>query len=212
MRDISANPSQDTLATARRKHRDRARHSIAGVALIEAALTIPLILLFIGGIVDLGRLVVRYVAASRFAYEGARFTSQLPGVIDSASEANCATYTSNSTQSQSVMGQLCGRIQILMDNSGYNYDNESAGIVLSVSTEEPDQSNLDFPQAQATSVTVRVGLIWEPLLLTFLRNPGTSTGPDGSGSAGGNRISAAVTAPYLMPDSIPTNSSGSQDS
>jgi Flp pilus assembly protein TadG len=215
MRDTSADSSQDTLVSTRKRRRAGTRRTMAGVALIEAALTIPLILLFIGGIVDLGRLVVRYVAASRFAYEGARFTSQLPGVLNTDSEANCATYTSNSTQSHSVMGQLCNRIKVMMDNSGYTYDTESAGIVLTVSSEEPPEFNLDAPSyPPAKSVTVRVGLTWEPLLLTFLKNPGASSessGNVGQGGAGTSRINSSVTAPYIMPDSTPSNPSGSQE-
>jgi hypothetical protein len=60
----------------------RSRRGEEGAALIEFALTLPLLLLIIGGICDFGLLLQRYAVLSNAAREGARMGS-LPGYTES---------------------------------------------------------------------------------------------------------------------------------
>ena len=49
-----------------------------GVNLIEMALVLPLLLLLLAGVVDLGRAFYTYVSLTNAVREGARFASKLP--------------------------------------------------------------------------------------------------------------------------------------
>lgn len=53
-----------------------------GAVLIEAALVIPIALLMLFAAIELGRVLTQYLALSRIAYEGARFGSSLPGLLE----------------------------------------------------------------------------------------------------------------------------------
>jgi len=50
-----------------------------GQAMVEAALTLPLLLLFLVGIADLGRVFTAYQALANAAREGARYCALHPG-------------------------------------------------------------------------------------------------------------------------------------
>ena len=54
--------------------------SEAGVALIEATIVLPFLILFIMGIWDLGRALGDIMTASRIAFEGSRFAGSVPGL------------------------------------------------------------------------------------------------------------------------------------
>lgn len=51
-----------------------------GQALVELALTLPLIVVFITGIVDVGRGLTRYMTLTQVAHEGTRYFATLPGL------------------------------------------------------------------------------------------------------------------------------------
>lgn len=51
-----------------------------GAAFIEAVLVIPVLLLLIAGMIDIGRWFNMHMAVSRIAYEGARYGASFPGL------------------------------------------------------------------------------------------------------------------------------------
>ena len=53
---------------------------MSGAALMETMLTIPLLLMISGGMLDLGRIFVEYMKVSRVAYEGSRLASKTQGL------------------------------------------------------------------------------------------------------------------------------------
>lgn len=155
-----------------------------GVALLEAVLIIPVLLLFIGGSIDLGTLIVRYVSASRFSYEGARFAAQVSGTTPTEAALACPTESqfnfsgSDDSSDNQMMGQVCTRIKALMDGSNFDYNIERGGITF----EALRPSNCSGISI-ASRVKVTVALNWQPTLLTFLNI---------------HQVSASTTAPYLM--------------
>lgn len=69
-----------SIAPAPRIRRANSDRSEAGVALIEATIVLPFLILFIMGIWDLGRALGDIMTASRIAFEGSRFAGSVPGL------------------------------------------------------------------------------------------------------------------------------------
>ena len=177
-----------------------------GVALIEAALAIPVIILFIGGAIDLGSLLVRYVSASKLSYEGARFAAQLQdleltdappaggegegGVANDPAAPDCDHVIGG----VDPLSQVCRRVLSLMPENmpafaaDASYLRNTAGaITYKASRPEPCEgqgNNLVEPNAipPISKVSVSVSLEWRPLLLSFLDV---------------EKVTATTTAPYL---------------
>ena len=68
------------IKTPTRLRRSNSNRSEAGVALIEATIVLPFLILFIMGIWDLGRALGDIMTASRIAFEGSRFAGSVPGL------------------------------------------------------------------------------------------------------------------------------------
>ena len=168
-----------------------------GVAIIEAALTIPLLLLFIGGSYDLGTLLVRHISAGRFAYEAVRFAAQVPNLrptvneqgpyqLDCLDPTNQADGATNS-ELQLLMNQVCTRINRLMDQTDFfKYDLEYSGIKLQAFPFVPcsnANAMMENLPPMVSKVTVEVALNWQPMFLTFLNI---------------QKVKGSTTAPYLM--------------
>jgi len=143
-----------------------------GVALIEAALAIPVILLFIGGAIDLGSLLVRYVSASKLSYEGARFAAQIPGIKPPTANAHGETFPPcANVLFSSPQGQVCARIQALVPTGSAELDflqqePDAIKLVAEVPTKCRTLPNGSTPPV--TAIEVKVALPWKPVLLTFL--------------------------------------------
>jgi hypothetical protein len=173
-----------------------------GVALIEAALAVPVILLFIGGAIDLGSLLVGYVSASKLSYEGARFAAQIPGIAVPASNLQDITFPAcNDVQFISPQGQVCARIRALVpvNSAASNFLNTEPDAIKLVAEAPSKCSNLP-PNVSppVTSIEVEVALPWKPLLLSFLEI---------------DKVRASSNAPYLKNIGAldVCNSSGSDD-
>lgn len=65
----------------------RSRPSLAGQGLVEFALTLPLLILIMVGVLDLGRLYFASMTVTNAAREGARYGAANPGASDIAAHA-----------------------------------------------------------------------------------------------------------------------------
>lgn len=174
--------------------RDITHRTSRGVALIEAALAIPVILLFIGGAIDLGSLLVRYVSASKLSYEGARYAAQLQDLElndtppSEEGDGGVASVSPNCTEAMAgadPLSQVCRRIIHLMPDETF-LRTANGAVVYTASRPAPCTTNNEFTNPDVippiSKVEVSVSLEWHPLLLTFLDI---------------DQVTASTTAPYL---------------
>ena len=73
---------------AKRKMPVPGKRSLAGQSLAEFAITLPVLLLLLLGVLDLGRLFFAYIAVNNAAREGARYGAEFP--YDTAGIINIA--------------------------------------------------------------------------------------------------------------------------
>ena len=74
----------------------RTHHHDRGQALVEAALVIPLLLLVLMGVVDVGRVLFAYVALEEAVHEGASYAARVPS--DNSGITNRVTSSSNQAE------------------------------------------------------------------------------------------------------------------
>ena len=111
-----------------------------GVNLIEMALVLPLLLLLLAGVVDLGRAFYTYVSLTNAVREGARFASKLP-------------YDDNEG---AIVALVVARVR---EEPRQSVPEES------ITVEQPIEG---LGGAKGSPVTVRASLLFEPTLGSIL--------------------------------------------
>lgn len=79
-----------------RRRKDR------GVAMIEVALSIPILFLIFGAVLDVGRLINQHLKTTRACYEGVRFMSRNQGLAQGCFGTACTALGTNSIDSIST--------------------------------------------------------------------------------------------------------------
>ena len=121
-----------------------------GAQLIETALALPVILILLMGVVDIGRWLNSYYAVSRVAYESARYAASLAGLEEGENRYGDHAAT--------IQGQVRVRTRDLLELYGL----------------DPEQGHLDINYTAASlanSVAVTVQMPFEPMfpLMSFMQ-------------------------------------------
>ena len=149
-------------------------HNSRGAALIEAAITIPLLLLFLFSVIDFAGYLSQHVTASRLAYEGARYAATVPGL--EIGGVACSSYIQEGKAL--IHGQVCERMKRVFESSGLDY---ASGI--GVFSRRTATSTDELGTVNQSVVEIEIFLPYRPL---FLKVPLLSS------------AHVTIEAPYLL--------------
>lgn len=145
-----------------------------GTAMLETALVLPVVLILLMGVVDLGRAISQYLTISRAAYEGVRYVGKLRGNSDSS--ISRATGSTNPTQNISYTDQdsydnlMAGssRIELMLKEQGIKQVKSNINVTKEVS------GNMTFMRIQ-TDVEIPFNAFFPVFRLLKIKTSVTSS-------------------------------------